>query len=203
MARHRKSFVVTTDYSGPDRLKSDRPGRQVPPKITVPNLLEVMSADGRTRKELRKEVAEALRIVTAQKVHRHAYQVGYLVDHLAPLLVSLNGLDDAAPVLDRLAQVCSDIIRRLPDTSHGAIDHATRTMAVMATKLKTAPAEAQAKWLHEMPALAVEIRKIAPPLPVKEGVDTAPPSRWAVNVVDVVAAPVAASPASAPSAPEA
>ena len=185
LSRYRKPFIVTTDYSGPDRLNADRAGRQIPPKITAPNLLEVMAADGLTRKELKKEIAETARVVAEQKVHRHAYQVGYLVDHLAPLLVSLNGLDDAGPVLDRLAQVCSDMVRRLPDTPHGAIDRATRTMAVMATKLKTAPVEAQTKWLREMPTLAAEIRKIAPPLPVKEGVDPAPLSRWAVNVVDV------------------
>ncbi|MCW2248796.1 CheY-like chemotaxis protein [Azospirillum fermentarium] len=108
----RKKFVVTADYTGPDRRKSPREGTQVP-LIDAPNTLRLRATGRWDQINLRQLMIESCRQVNGQKLLRGSVQVAFLVELARPSLAAAE-----KPALDHVARVpavIDDIHRRLPE----------------------------------------------------------------------------------------
>ena len=116
LAASRKKFVVTTDYIGPNRRDGHRPGTMEIPTIEVPNPVQARVEGGYALLNLESEIEKVTGVINEQKMERHAFQVGYLVDRMMP--VYLDGTPDESIILliNRLASVCVDMSRRLLNT---------------------------------------------------------------------------------------
>lgn len=87
LVRDRKSFIVTSDYVGPDR-RSDSTRKSDAPNVKVPNTLQnVVEGDSEGRSRAQAWIAEARQTVEAERVRRIAMRV----------VVSLELLIDTPP----------------------------------------------------------------------------------------------------------
>ncbi|AWU95657.1 response regulator [Azospirillum ramasamyi] len=136
----RKGFVVTADYTGPDRRKSPREGAQVP-VLDAPNTLRLKAAGQWTQSGARMLLNEAIANVTIQKRLRASIQVAFLVEF------ALDGL--ARPVPDRMAidhvgrigGFLDDLLRRLglvDDGDHAPVEAVARAVKTLADKVRAA-----------------------------------------------------------------
>ncbi len=116
LAVSRKKFVVTTDYIGPDRRKGHRPGTMDIPKIEVPNPVKARIEGGHALLNLESEIDRFTGVINEQKMERHAFQVGYLVDRMMPMYREGAADESIIPLIHRLAAVSLDMSRRLQDT---------------------------------------------------------------------------------------
>ncbi len=153
----RKRFVVTSDYIGPSRRSSRRPGTNQIPEIVVPNSLQAKAEGNADLGALRDEIARQAAIINVQKMGRHAIQVRFLVDRITAAYDSDNGAAGVAEILDRLVYVTEDIDRRMRGTIY---DHASGLCASMGTvvaSLQKDPLSPSSRDLKLLPELAQAI----------------------------------------------
>lgn len=134
----RKAFVVTTDYIGPNRRRQVRPGTQEIPLIAVPNPLRSRMTGQITEHSLKRSIQSAQKIINEQKVIRHAFQIGWLMNQI-------GGTDDDASVdipyeelntyLQRLHFVSTDIALRIRQTHYAHVTNLCMTMQNMVDKI--------------------------------------------------------------------
>ncbi len=139
----RKGFVVTADYTGPDRRKSPREGAQVP-VLDAPNTLRLKATGQWSQSGLRQLMNEANAFVTTQKRMRASIQVAFLAEFAMP------GLSRATPdrlAVDHVARIggfLDDLLRRLPEEGdHARVEAAARAVKSLAETIR-AQAEAGA-----------------------------------------------------------
>jgi DNA-binding response OmpR family regulator len=134
----RMGFVVTADYTGPDRRKSPREGAQVP-VLDAPNTLRLKATGQWTQSGARMRLNEAIATVTTQKRLRASIQVAFLVEF------ALAGL--ARPVPDRMSidhvgrigGFLDDLLRRLGDDGdHAPVEAVARAIKSLADKVRAA-----------------------------------------------------------------
>ncbi|SMH58648.1 Response regulator receiver domain-containing protein [Azospirillum lipoferum] len=128
----RKGFVVTADYTGPDRRKSPREGAQVP-VLEAPNTLRLKATGQWSQAGVRMLLNEANGFVTAQKRIRASIQIAFLAEFAMPGL--------SRPVPDRLAVehvgriggFLDDLLRRLTDEGdHAHVEAVARAVKSLA-----------------------------------------------------------------------
>lgn len=134
----RKRFVVTTDYIGPDRRSGPRPGTVEIPQIDVPNALRQRMTGQVSEGVLRRHVDAAKATVNEQKVVRHAFQIGWLLERLLPEIDTPSKSDEFKAHMERLAYVADDISGRIKSTRYAHI-------AAMCMTLTNMVSEASAK----------------------------------------------------------
>ena len=130
LAQSRKRFVVTTDYIGPDRRAAHREGAMQIPQIDVPNPLhQRMSGDAHANRNQR-SVEAAKVVINEHKVQRHAYQIGWLLDHVIPEIgaMSAGALPDGPENLQRLHDVSQDLCRRIKGTRFAHVTEMALTL---------------------------------------------------------------------------
>ncbi len=112
-AAHRKPFVVTQDYIGPDRRKEARPGTEQIPLLEVPNPVRA-----RTRRApahlLQSEIDTAKIQLNTLKLERYAVQFRWL-DRAVNTLFKQSEVDHAklAAAARRMKQIAEDLPARL------------------------------------------------------------------------------------------
>lgn len=117
LVEHRKAFVVTSDYVGPDRRRDPRPDDKNE-LIDVPNPLRVKSlsgANGQAERVIAQAVAKAKELVSAEKMRRDAFQLCIqwrLIEHLRP------NARDFSDMLGRMATLASEVKSRAAGTQH-------------------------------------------------------------------------------------
>jgi DNA-binding response OmpR family regulator len=125
LINHRKPFVVTSDYIGPDRRSSARANEgMVIPQITVPNALRDRVEGTFDKIMLKQQIEDTLVMVDQQRLDRHSFQIPWLLDHIIPAFNknSNEPIDDEAKLLlVRLYEVCKDTKERVPGTPYGHI----------------------------------------------------------------------------------
>ncbi|PWC57001.1 response regulator [Azospirillum sp. TSO22-1] len=114
LIRERKGFVVTADYTGPDRRKSPREGAQIP-LLDVPNTLKLKAMGRWDTGHVRQLMATAVRQVSEQKVLRSAVQAAFLVEFARTGLLAAPPDRMALDHLARVPAVVDELVRRLPD----------------------------------------------------------------------------------------
>lgn len=126
----RKRFVVTTDYIGPDRRSGPRGGMQIP-QVDVPNALRQRMTGQMSEGVLRRHVDAAKATVNEQKVVRHAFQIGWLLDRLLPEIDVEKKSDDFHAYMERLSVVSEDISKRIRSTRYAHIAAMCMTLGNM------------------------------------------------------------------------
>ncbi|HEB79397.1 MAG TPA: response regulator, partial [Rhodospirillales bacterium] len=124
LSLRKRKYVVTVDYIGPDRRKKDRPdtpGEQKIPLIDVPNILMSKALGGDEAGNLSRNIENAMKIITEQKIERGAYQIEWLAERIAASVETGENLEDAARRMTRLSLVTEDIQKRMTDSRY---DHA-------------------------------------------------------------------------------
>jgi DNA-binding response OmpR family regulator len=78
LAKQRKTFVVTSDYVGPDRRQAARPGTLVVPTIDVPNPMALRIAK-KSDEEIDESLAGATARLRAMRLARYAFELLWLL----------------------------------------------------------------------------------------------------------------------------
>lgn len=164
LSRGRKKFVVTTEYIGPDRRTKDRPGTMEISLLDVPNPL-MLAATGQleSRHQQRSRDAAVARI-NQQKVERHAFQVGFLVDRIVLALEAGEGILLAD--LEHLRDVAEDISRRVASTPYRHIAELCLTLSHMTTRYLSQDYEMDERDRMLLRKLAEAIRRGVEPEPI-------------------------------------
>ena len=150
----RKPFVVTTDYIGPDRRTSPRPGSQEIPLLNVPNPLRAKA----TGRDDGQEHEACLSMINEQKVERHAFQVGYLVRQIvAEYGDGEPERERVAALTRRLQRVTSDLCRRIETTRYAHQAALCRSLLAMVQGFGTG-GEVAARDLELLPQLALALQ---------------------------------------------
>jgi len=102
LAEKRKSFVVTSDYIGPDRRQNNRPGTMVIPLIDVPNPL-AMRIQGVAEDVFIEEIGVAADKLRQMRLERFAFELQWLLRAIRQLFQA--GQSDA----EKLQTFCERI----------------------------------------------------------------------------------------------
>ncbi|MEG3617629.1 response regulator [Magnetovibrio sp. PR-2] len=134
LTHSRKDFVVTTDYIGPNRRAKPRPGTQDIPQFAVPNPLRSRMTGQISDASFQRSVEASMAVLNEQKVVRHAYQIGWLMNQIAgDSLDGVPDLNDESVVahVERLRSVTSDIAQRIQKTRYAHVASMCMTLLNM------------------------------------------------------------------------
>lgn len=147
----RKSFVVTSDYIGPDRRKTEDRETTVP-LINAPNSLKA-KVTGDTA-SLQNAIEECVQEVNLQKLERHAFQMMWLVDKITEGLTETDSPEKLTVPdnLERLHYVSQDTSRRLAGTKYAHVSDLCEALVPMVEEVQS----------HESPLTAQEFKLLAP-----------------------------------------
>ncbi len=159
LVEKRKPFVVTTDYIGPDRRKVSRPGpgAQEVPLIDVPNSLQAKATGSFDPRALQREISTTLYTVNAQKIERHVFQVGYLVERIVPAYRNGEVTKENMQMVIRLMQVASDIVERLEDSDYTHIADLADTLVTVTKSVWDSGTKPKNKDLDLLPELSLAL----------------------------------------------
>ncbi|MCW2237329.1 response regulator [Azospirillum canadense] len=149
LIENRKKFVVTADYTGPDRRKSPRDGAQVP-LLDAPNTLRLKATNRWAHLNARQLMAEANGFVNEQKLMRASVQVSFLIEFAVPGLSARPPERMAVEHLARVPGFLDDLLRRLDDSHEPApVETTAKSLKLLAERLR-AQAESGAVAAEEL-----------------------------------------------------
>lgn len=175
LTRTRKPFVVTHDYTGPDRRTKARAFEtHSAPMLEVPNPLkfraETTGLDG-TR--LNRAIAETAITLNRIKIERYAVQIDWLVTHIHATIRDGVTTDPAAlaPYTGKLSHVAEDMIRRMRGTAAEAFGGPVAELLGTAKRLEIDPAMVPYGEMERLTVLSRTIGRSlgSPPPSVKTG----------------------------------
>ncbi len=160
IARSRKPFVVTTDYTGPDRRKdsSPRKGSQVIPHVDAPNPLVYLKEKKVDKFNLSLAISDAAQTINEQKMERHAFQITFLVNKILPLYKAGEAETVETDDIERIITVASDISHRLKKTRFKDAASLCTSMVDLAKDIRRSHLNPPAKDLELLPILAQAIQ---------------------------------------------
>ena len=155
---NRKPFVVTSNYIGPDRRTSPRPGTDAIETFDVPNVLQskIMGEDNTNASQNMLDAAIAK--VNLDKIIRNGAHIGYLTKKI---LSAYDEDDIGGPLIGHLQDLVStgeDSIRRIRGTKFEVIQNLFETIITVAHHLELAFNCPEGKDLKLLPELAMSIR---------------------------------------------
>jgi DNA-binding response OmpR family regulator len=168
--RGRKSFVVTSDYIGPDRRKQLRSTGEAVPRVDVPNPIKARISNA-SAVAFDRDIATAAHQVNNLKIDRDGVQIRWLIEEMAKMLKSdqrdLTAIRNVASGFDACA---NDLIRR----TKGWTDKRVRALSVetigAAKAISAAGLSAtQAQFDQLARAGAQMVQEIARTLPGRNG----------------------------------
>ena len=163
LTESRKRFVVTTDYIGPDRRTKPRSGSMEVPLIQVPNPLNMRVFGQFNPEGIARSIETTSKVINEQKIDRHAYQIKWLTDRIAP--EELADTDEGTVILpgevrehiEKLHHVAGDMSRRIRKTRFANLTEMCLTLLDMAKKLHADPTQIDAFDLVCLKKLAVVV----------------------------------------------
>lgn len=118
LAKHRKQFVVTTDYVGPTRRsKGQSRGTEIP-MIDVPNTLKTKISGERNTADLANAIELALAEINVQKIERHGVQLVYLAERIVDPKHPDRLIENSGSKLDKLIEVAEEARSRMMSTKY-------------------------------------------------------------------------------------
>lgn len=174
LARARKPFVITHDYTGPDRRSKARAfDSHSAPMLEVPNPLRVRAETGMDGTKLDRMVREAGVTLNRIKMERYAVQLEWLVNHTHACIRDGITTDPAAlvPYTHRLVSVAEDMLRRMKSTTAEAHAGPVVELLEIARKLDEDPSSVPYNELERLTSLAKSTYRSlgAPPVSVGGG----------------------------------
>ena len=115
LAEKPRNFIVTSDYVGPDRRKTPRPGAQAPLTIDVPNPLALRLAQKSDQAVLAEVTASADRL-RLMRLARYIFELQWLLRAIRALFE--QGSDDLARLIsfcERIKILLNGLPRLMPD----------------------------------------------------------------------------------------
>jgi len=156
-ASERKKFVVTSDYIGPTRRSSHRPGTMEIPEIDVPNPVKITAVEGRDISAVKDEIQHHSNVLNEQKVERQAYQITYLVDRIMPLYFDGKAVMDVTEDLDELKTATVNINGLLQGTKYAFVGELCETIMTLVDMICLNPNEPDSQSLKLLPELSQSI----------------------------------------------
>jgi DNA-binding response OmpR family regulator len=135
LVEQRKPFVVTCDYVGPDRRKSDSRPTTVP-MLEVPNSLKVKVTRG-SSSQLQTEIRAMIDEINEQKLDRHVNQINWLADALTNEFADHGRSAILYEHLDRMVIVAEDATRRIVGTRHSHILDLCESLISVVTRIRS------------------------------------------------------------------
>ncbi len=160
LIENRKPFIVTTDYIGPDRRRQSRPDAQLIERIDIPSAMRDKALSRYNARAHFERVKQTFRTVNRQKVERHAFQIGYLVERIVPALMENAAEDETLTMINRLAWVCEDLARRTVGTPYAKAKALGQEMADTVNAIRKDPSAADRALIQRLPRIAVAVGDI-------------------------------------------
>ncbi len=128
----RKTFIVTSDYVGPDRRKNKR-SPSTAFTLTVPNSLQAKAlGDQKTLAQISTAIEAAKATITVEKMRRQPLTIGILANLLSDASwdkkLKLAGKDKLAHNLGELLTVTEDLSARIGKTGFSHFEHIGATI---------------------------------------------------------------------------
>ncbi|OAN48883.1 hypothetical protein [Magnetospirillum moscoviense] len=170
----RKPFVVTHDYTGPDRRNQARAfGTHQAPMIEVPNPLRLRAENGIDGTRMELLIREQAALLNRIKIERHAVQINWLADHVHATIrdgISSNAVN-LMPFTNKLLSVAEDLIRRMKNSPAEAHVAPVAELRELAHRLDGAPDSIPYSELERLNGLAKAIGRtllsvVSPPAQV-------------------------------------
>ncbi|MBF0324653.1 MAG: hypothetical protein HQL42_06215 [Alphaproteobacteria bacterium] len=169
----RKPFVVTHDYTGPDRRNQARAfGTHQAPMIEVPNPLRLRAENGIDGTRMELLIREQAALLNRIKIERHAVQINWLADHVHATIrdgISSNAVN-LMPFTNKLLSVAEDLIRRMKNSPAEAHVAPVAELRELAHRLDGAPDSIPYSELERLNGLAKVISRtlsvVSPPAQV-------------------------------------
>ncbi len=157
LVEKRKPFVVTTDYIGPDRRKGHRQGSQEISSMPVPNSVEQKAKGTFIANDFQDEVNRTVWEINAQKIERHAFQIGYLVERIVPAYKQGQINRESLGQVARLVKVAKDISQRLEESDYTHLADLVSTLCTVANSLWSSGTQPKRKDLDLLVELSAAI----------------------------------------------
>jgi DNA-binding NarL/FixJ family response regulator len=165
LARIRKPFVVTHDYTGPDRRTKQRAftGQQAA-VVEVPNPLKARLTDGLDGTRLARLIGDTASQVNRMKVERYSAQITWLVNHIhASVRDDLGEAKLIAEHTNRLVVVAEDMLRRARGTPAEAVCGHVQEVLATAQRLVSQPDGVTFTELERLADLAKGVVRVLGP----------------------------------------
>ena len=154
LVRVRKSFIVTSDYIGPERRKNKRPNAPSAPLIEVPNTLWEKASGGMSPDSLQDLIDLTAAKINLEKLKRYALQTGVLVEMILPAYEE-NRIDGKlVEDLDRLHYIAGDTGRRLVGTPYDHVAELCKSLIKVTSDIRAAMVCPERKDLDLLKQLA-------------------------------------------------
>ena len=153
----RRPFVVTSDYIGPDRRRSENRVTTIP-LVEVPNTLKAAATGESQTTDIQDAIDAMIVEVNQQKLERHAFQIGWLVDRI---LEAFEGPTPPRMVdqhLGRLVYVAEDMKRRVAGTRFDHVASLCVSLAKATQAVRVAPRGAHGKQVRLLKPLALAVQ---------------------------------------------
>lgn len=155
---NRKSFVVTSDYVGPERRgEGMRPGTESAPRVAVPNPLREMAMSSMSRDELRRGIRMGWETVNEHRIERQAARLSWLVDRIREAFSHNPPASEAASRILELRDAAAELRLRVEGGGYDHVSHLATTMIDICCGLGRALESPDRRWLAVMPQLAASI----------------------------------------------
>lgn len=120
--QHRKPFVVTSAYIGPDRRGKEERDSKIKP-LEVPNTLRNKTATIHPLNPavMQYEIDAYLKIVNIQKLDRHADQIQILVERILSAMAENADTEAMRVLLEHLLHIAQDTALRMVDTPYAHV----------------------------------------------------------------------------------
>ncbi|MBN2752478.1 MAG: hypothetical protein JXQ84_07185 [Rhodospirillaceae bacterium] len=151
LTRHRKPFVVTSDYIGPNRRQTSRPGSADIPLLNAPNALHDRIVENATSKTRAARRNEAWNEMMRQRLMRYAENMRFLADRSFPSVLQGDLNTEALKDMRRLAVIAEDAWKRL--NADGDAEPLARQIGDVAQRMRSfiqAPTEISRDFLTHL-----------------------------------------------------
>ncbi len=136
LAFRRRPFVVTSDYTGPDRRSDDDRGSEIP-QIEVPNtLLAKANGTPMSPDELHNEISGTLAKINDEKLSRHAFQIGFLEQVVASSMSGGRIDESKRDMVDQLVLVANDLAQRVVGTQFDHVGDLCHALIEVVTSIQ-------------------------------------------------------------------
>lgn len=190
LARMRKPFVVTHDYTGPDRRTKTRAFESPSaPMLEVPNPLRFRVEGGTDIARLDRSIAEAGTTLNRMKIERYAVQIDWLVTHIHATIRDGVAVDPVAllPYTGTLSTVSEDMLRRMRGTAAAPYAEPVAQLLETARTLEVDPAKVPFAELERLTTLSRAIsRSLGSSAAAAKPVSTCAPAAPPAGAVAVV-----------------
>ncbi|MFC1673473.1 two-component system response regulator [Pseudomonadota bacterium] len=161
---HRKPFVVTSSYIGPDRRGEEERNAGDDSEIDlleVPNTLreKATTVHPLNPANLQNEIDAYLKIVNIQKLDRHADQAKILVEQIMQMVSKAQDDGGLKILLERLLFVAEDTARRMVDTPYAHVSELCQSLIGVTQSIIKFGTQDSAKDVQLLTPLAQAIRK--------------------------------------------